>query len=276
MKLKKFAATLAASVGLFASSVASASIIQADWNGAIGGSSFTTFDTIFLTPSPASYAITLDFGADGKFSTGDTFTETVSYKVVRTDLGATESYYNPADTWVVTATLQGVLTGVNLVADASIFNPASLANIFAAGSTWAAAFTGGSVSFVDADTAISVATATVLSGGSSQFFGNNSTQTLQFGIDARFDTVNDDYLRDGSGGLLSGYLPLLFGVADASANLDPTKISISESGEVVLVVKDNGGTAVIEIPEPASIALVGVALLGLGASSRRYKAKKTA
>ncbi len=99
---------------------------------------------------------------------------------------------------------------------------------------------------------------------------------MQFGVDALFTSIDDNYFTDSSGNPLSLYLPLLFGVADASANLQSVAFTDPSLTQVAVTVSDNGGTASINIPEPTSVALVGVALLGLGVSGRRLKAKKSA
>ena len=272
MKLNKVVATLATAAGLLASSMASASVIKVDFDGAGSSFGFAPLDTFYITPIPSTYNIALNLGSDLTFSSGDTFSETITYKIYRTDLGGSPTFLDPSKTFTIQAALTGFVGGVSGPA-ATLLNPASLSNIIN-GDTWSAFFTGGSISFLDAASTL-VASATVVDGGSSQFLGNNSTPTLELGVDALFSSLDPAYFEDAAGAPLNTYLPLLFGVADASVNLQSVAVD-PVTGQVIVTVKDNGGTAEINIPEPASIALVGVALLGLGVSGRRFKAKKSA
>jgi hypothetical protein len=48
-------------------------------------------------------------------------------------------------------------------------------------------------------------------------------------------------------------------------------IGQGSQGSGIIVVNNGGGTTIIEIPEPATLALVGVSLLGAGVASRRRR-----
>lgn len=301
MKLKVLTAAIALG---FAAGGASATTILFDADGSGAGANYNAGALNFsgpdsnpvvvekfnLTSVPGTYNIIQSLGADGILGNGDTFRESFTLNLTTTQnfAGTPTGGYSVglAGTHVwMEVNLAGYIANYASATPTTAATPTSFYDdSFSIVVDPMAAYNGVKM-YYDADGdrtgSVLIADWKVLGGGGDKPATNNSTATFDFGVDLQFISmpVAGVWLST-AGDELSLMLPLVFGLADGSANLPqgvPTAggagVCFDGNDCLVLPVSDNQITARVAIPEPGSMALVGLGLLG-AAMVRRRKAQK--
>lgn len=301
MKLKVL--TVAIALG-FAAGGASATTILFDADGSGAGANFNATTNSFSGPDsnpvvvekfnftsvPGTYNIIQSLGADGVLGDGDIFRESFTL-----NLTSTQNFAGtPTGVYGVGVAGTHVWMEVNLggyVANYASATPTTAAaplsffdDTFSIIVDPTNAFNSVKMYFdADGDRTGSVLIANwkVLGGGGDKPVSNNASATFDFGVDLQFISmpVAGVWLSTAMTEL-SLTLPLAYALADGSVNLPQGLPTAGGAGDcfdanscLLLPVSDNQITARVSIPEPGSMALVGLGLLGAGMVRRRKTQK---
>jgi len=279
---------------LLASTPALAGNIQFDPDGAAGTfHSPKLLSQLALTPTATSNVIVQNLGADGILGDFDTFTESLSYKVPSALFldGSSAIYGDTSDTTFGSAT-SDVTVGyfqvdLNIIGHIENFvggtvsdssaasRGAFLSSTFDVIFDWAPA--AAILTWFDGDgSSKAVGVWDVLSGGAGGV-DVGSTATQNFELNLAFNAATPDgYWSDSYDMPISNFIAInqAFGVADADANLqgiapDPLGGTGGVNGTINIAASQNPTAIRFQVPEPTSIALLGLGLLGFAGVRRR-------
>ena len=264
-----------------ASMQAQAAAIQyRDLNPAGG---FVTLDKLNTISSPQFFSAAVNVGADHAITNGDVFSETLSLLTTSSSLGGGGQNFALGGDYRFDVILNGVIE--NSSGPLITLNPDNSITT-GAGSLFDVKFTSGTISLFDNTSGNAITNLIFQSGGASDirlladsFISDVTINALLGGANCTPGTC-DPYILDGSGNSLAGTELGLFTITTGSSRVTdgtggaPGAFAGSNFATDTLVVnfQDNGQSMTFnQTPEPTLLALMGIGLLGLGATRRRKK-----
>jgi hypothetical protein len=244
-----------------------------NWSDLSGGATgpFILLDKLNTIASPQLYFASTNLGANNVLDNGDSFTETLTLLTNSSSLGTGGTVFGLGGDYRFDVSILGHVTNaigtpIMLNADNSVTSDAT--------SKFDVVFDSATIGLFNNATNDHIANLTLLSGGASNiqlvagsFIGDITLNTLLGGAGC----VNcDPYIRNSAMGSITEVGSEFLAITTGSSRFQNFNGSDFATHTLIANFQDNGQSTTF-IPEPASLALIGIGLLGLGVSRQKAK-----